>query len=331
MTTNSMNESMALSKLTKVNQMLIEAKTLDDILKIRDIGKMAKAFAEAAHLGRGIQNHAAEATLRAERKAGEVLIELERGTGPGRGKKISNNGNLSEYTQALKETSTSPQDANRWQQIAQLPAKEFESYISETQAEEKELTTAGAIRLFNAQARDKMYSDKTNQPLPEGKYQVFYADPPWQYNNSGFAQSAANQYPTQSTDSICQFPISGMAMDDAVLFLWVTSPLLPDGLQVMSAWEFEYRASMIWVKDRAPGIRFWVDTRHEILLIGSRGSFTPRQTFDSVRESAVTRHSHKPEEYYGIIEAMFPNAKYIELFSRANRDGWTMWGNENVE
>jgi len=39
------------------------------------------------------------------------------------------------------------------------------------------------------------------------KYRVFYADPPWEYRNSGFEMSAANHYPVMATDKICDMRI----------------------------------------------------------------------------------------------------------------------------
>ena len=320
----------ALTKLDQATRMLAEVKTIDDAKKIVNLAEAARVYAREVELGLEAQNHAAEIKLRAQRRGGEILAKMDadgkRETRGGDRKSKSQDDTLIPPT--LDDLGISKADSSRWQQIAQLPADQFEAVIAETMGADKELTTAAMLREAQSVKRDQVYADKTQQQLPDGKYQVFYADPPWQYSNSGFAQSAANQYPTMPTDSICLFPISDMAMDDSVLFLWVTSPLLPDGLRVMGKWGFEYKASMVWVKDRAPGIRFWVDTRHEILLIGARGSFMPRETFDSVHEEAVTRHSKKPEEYYAMIESMFPNAKMIELFSRNARDGWEAWGNE---
>jgi N6-adenosine-specific RNA methylase IME4 len=162
---------------------------------------------------------------------------------------------------------------------------------------------------------------------PIGKYCVVYADPPWSYDNSGFDQSAAAQYPTMTTADIAALPIVDIAADDCVLFLWATSPLLPEALRVMAAWGFEYKASRVWVKDRAPGIGWFVRTRHEFLLIGVRGSMHPAEKLDSVIEAPVTRHSAKPEDVYGDIEHCYGGPR-IELFARKTREGWESWGDE---
>jgi len=164
--------------------------------------------------------------------------------------------------------------------------------------------------------------------LPEGRYRVICADPPWQYSNSGFTQSAASQYPTMSTEEICALPISDLCEPDTVLFLWATSPLLPEAFQVLEAWGFTYKASMVWDKTKAPGIGWFVETQHELLLIATREDNPhPKNKFPSVYREASTTHSTKPIHYYEIIEAMY-DGPYIELFARHPRDGWQSFGNE---
>ena len=164
-------------------------------------------------------------------------------------------------------------------------------------------------------------------PLPEGKYAVIYADPPWSYDNSGFDQSAASIYPTMTVEEIADLPVGDLAGDECVLLLWATSPLLPEAFEVMEAWGFEYKASRVWIKNRAPGIGWFVNTRHEFLLIGVRGQGHPKEKLDSVIEAPVTRHSAKPHLLYDEIEWCY-DGPYIELFARNEREGWECWGNE---
>ena len=183
--------------------------------------------------------------------------------------------------------------------------------------------------------REIIKEKQKNMPKPElptGTYEVIYADPPWSYDNSGFNQSAASQYPTMSVDKICQLDVKRLCTDNSILFMWATSPLLPEALEVIKAWGFEYKASMVWVKDRAPGMGWWVNTKHELLLMASMPSALnvnhPAKKFDSVIEAPVTRHSAKPDVFYELIEEMYAGPK-IELFARNKRQGWeASWGNE---
>jgi len=161
---------------------------------------------------------------------------------------------------------------------------------------------------------------------PAGKYRVIYADPPWQYNNSSFTTSAEGQYPTMSTEEICNLPVKDLADDNAVLFLWVTNPLLEDALKVCKAWGFDYKTNFVWVKNQHTG-GFYCFGQHELLFIATKGSMLPKtgSLHSSVVNASRREHSRKPDEFYGIIEAMY-DGPYIELFARNKREGWDGWG-----
>lgn len=163
--------------------------------------------------------------------------------------------------------------------------------------------------------------------MPPGFYSVIYADPPWRYGLP-FAGAPDSHYTTLETSKICDLEVP--SHEDAVLFLWVTNPLLKDGLNVMSSWGFSYKTNMAWIKERA-GTGYYVRGQHEILLIGIKGSIgTPPEASrpPSVLHSPRRKHSEKPIEVYDLIESMYPNQKYLELFARTKREGWTAWGLE---
>jgi len=183
-----------------------------------------------------------------------------------------------------------------------------------------------------AQAKRQIeHGKKRSQTFPIGRFQVIYADPPWSYSNTGFDEAADAQYPTMIVEKICTLPVGDLSTDGSVLFLWVPNPLLEDGLKVLGAWGFQYKTNMAWVKDKARGKGWWLKSKHELLLIGVRSkspqpAIRPPSAFEADRGPV---HSRKPEKAYEIIEAMYPGSK-IELFSRNNREGWTMWGNEDA-
>lgn len=179
-------------------------------------------------------------------------------------------------------------------------------------------------------------------PLPPGPFQILYADPCWSYRGReqfGFAgdvgQStggAAKQYETLPVSVIETLPVPAIADPaGALLFLWVPSPLLPDGLQVMDAWGFDYATiAFVWDKQATnPG--YYTLSECEICLVGKhrripqpRGSRKERQLISELRG----KHSAKPEEARARIERMFPAQRKIELFARERSAGWTVWGNE---
>lgn len=210
----------------------------------------------------------------------------------------------------------------RWVEVAKaagLTEETFTEYIEPVAA----LAWDKVIGQFDQDA-----IEAPDVPLPDGEYNVIYADPPWEYRNSGFEMSAAQHYPTMPTEKICALDVP--VADNAVCFMWVTNPLLPDGLQVLGAWGFEYKTNLVWVKDRHTA-GFYVYGQHELLLIGVRGSgMLPIE--EAKPKSVITGgndvHSKKPDSVYAMIDAMYPQGKRIEMFARQRWEGWEAWGNE---
>lgn len=169
------------------------------------------------------------------------------------------------------------------------------------------------------------------RPLPEQKYQVIYADPPWQYEfSTSTSREIENQYPTLTLEEIKNLPIHNIADNDSVIFLWATSPKLSDALGVIDAWGFQYVTCAVWDKQKI-GMGYYFRQQHELLLVGKRGSLPPPQPenrISSVIQYPREEHSKKPEQFYSIIENMYPMFRRIELFARNTRDNWECWGNQ---
>jgi len=162
-----------------------------------------------------------------------------------------------------------------------------------------------------------------------GPFPVLYADPPWRYEDNNVPSRAVeNHYPTMALEEIKALEVP--AADDAVLFLWSTSPKVKEALEVMEAWGFEYRTQMVWVKPSI-GMGWYVRQQHEPLLIGRRGKLPVPDEEDrpsSVIEAPRGAHSAKPPVVYELIERMYPTLVRVELFARGERKGWASWGNE---
>ena len=171
---------------------------------------------------------------------------------------------------------------------------------------------------------------------PEGVFRVLYADPPWQYADSGVIQHGDNygraerHYPTLSITELATLPVLDRVADDAVLFLWVTSPMLAECWPVIAAWGFRYKTSIIWDKV-AHNYGHYVSVRHELLLICTRGSCLPDRptpmpdSVRTIRRSAT--HSEKPAAFRQLIEQMYDGPR-LELFARSDHEGWTTFGDQ---
>ena len=165
--------------------------------------------------------------------------------------------------------------------------------------------------------------------LPRGRFDLIYADPPWQLGNPDSDYAPEQYYPTLPLDQIAQLALP--VANDALLYLWAVNSHLPDALAVMAAWGFEYKSCEVWVKPSI-GMGVWTRNRHEQLLIGRKGNASPaprKRLLDSVIEAARGRHSQKPAVVYERLEQLYPRRSKLELFARGRpRPGWTAWGNQ---
>jgi N6-adenosine-specific RNA methylase IME4 len=185
-------------------------------------------------------------------------------------------------------------------------------------------------RDFKKLVRDAKRGAKGASPLPDGVFDVVYADPPWHYDYApGPKRTPDSHYATMSVEDICDIPVP--AADDAVLFLWAVGPLVREALRVMAAWDFEYKSQAVWDKGMI-GMGYWFRGEHELLLVGTKGNMPPppegERRSSMIRVKRSRKHSEKPGEVYDLIEGYFPKARRLEMFARAARRGWTAWGDE---
>lgn len=195
-----------------------------------------------------------------------------------------------------------------------------------------EITIPEAKKEIRQQAKAaKVAEIAAQEPAPlaaSGPFDVLYVDPPWRYEHAEPTRQIENHYPTMSLDEIKAIQVPAAA--DCVLFLWATSPKLAESMEVLTAWGFDYRTCMVWVKDKI-GMGYYARQQHELLLIAKRGN--PPVPDPSDRPSSVVtaprvEHSAKPDEFYDLIERMYPTSSYGELFARRPRNRWGAWGNQ---
>lgn len=173
------------------------------------------------------------------------------------------------------------------------------------------------------------------------RFTTILADPPWQFKNRTGKMAPEHKrlarYATMLLDDICALPVSEVAEERAHLYLWVPNALLPEGLQVMQAWGFQYKTNIIWEKIRKDGgpdgrgVGFYFRNVTEILLFGVRGknmrTLAPGRSQVNFIESRKREHSRKPDEQYNLIENCSPGP-FLELFARGERKNWACWGNQ---
>ena len=204
--------------------------------------------------------------------------------------------------------------------------------LAETQPEQAQLVRDGLKRFNEVRREIKLEEVKKSVALPTAKYRIIYADPPWKYGDQLTEDygSVKFHYPAMTIAELCAMPIRDVCEPVAVLFLWVTSPLLEECFPIINDWGFKYKTSFVWDKVKH-NMGHYNSVRHEFLLVCTRGSCTPdtKKLNDSVQSIERTTHSTKPEKFREIIEELYPHGKRLELFARKQPEGWTAYGNQS--
>lgn len=192
-------------------------------------------------------------------------------------------------------------------------------------------------------------------PFPDKKYQIIYADPPWQYSSKelygdkicGYKNGQRKRfasleriYNTMSLGEINNLPVKAITDTDCALFLWVTDSHLKEGISVIEHWGFKYKTiAFVWVKKYKTGttvLNFapWTLKSTEICLLGIKGKMSQYKKANNIQQLVIaerTEHSKKPDEVRNRIIDLFGNLSQIELFARQRADGWDCWGNNIQE
>lgn len=174
--------------------------------------------------------------------------------------------------------------------------------------------------------------------MGDKKYNIIYADPPWQYKSKECLAKKSilngklnTHYPTMSIAEIKSLQVGKIADKNCLLFLWVVSPMLDDCIDVLKSWGFKYSTvGFVWHKGK-PNPGSYTMSECEVCLVGKKGNIPYPRGARNIRQflsEKRTQHSSKPIEIKERITKMFPSSPRIELFSRQKTDGWDVWGNE---
>jgi len=172
--------------------------------------------------------------------------------------------------------------------------------------------------------------------IPRLRYGLIMADPPWLFRNwskAGERKNPTAHYSCMTLDQIKAMPVSHLAAPDCALWLWGTNPMLPQALDVMAAWGFQFKTAGHWVKRTknghlAFGTGYCLRSAGEPFLIGTIGKPKFARNVRSIVDAKAREHSRKPEEAYEAARALVGDVPRLELFSREEREGFDVFGDE---
>jgi len=325
-----------IQKLETWKKDLALAETFEEI-KLHDSASAAAAeFARRNNLALEKQNEIGKFRVDVETKKGEWLNQNY----PNGGKR----GNQYTSARVQQEDSgkmpVSKNESSRARKIKNTEEEKLEQIMHEIE-ERGEVITPNNVhkeirKKENIERREKIKDQFSQAPQLQTKktYRVIYADPPWLYDKgkelSDSYGDVSKHYPPMELQDICDLPVSELCDKNSVLFLWATAPKLPEALEVMKAWGFEYKTNVIWDKV-GHNFGYYFSVRHEILLIGGKGSSTPdnRKLHDSVISIEKSKkHSEKPQYFKELINTLYTEGNKIELFCRESSLNFDAWGNE---
>lgn len=324
-----------LSLLNHAHQAIAQVQGLDEIKNIRDKAEAVRKYAQSVGMGLELQNYAAEVKLRAERKAGELLAQMQLHGGDRKSQKA-------EARPKLEDIGISKDQSSRWQLTAAVSDREFEKYVTHAKSNSGEVTTAGLLRVAKQVAAKKRQKDKlkrgrdalTDLGVPSGvvtslsllaeqgtKFSCLYANPLW---------ATSPDECRSIMDRLAALPVSELCAADSHLHLWVNEGCLFESQRLMRAWGFEFAGGFVWVKSKGSPGNYWRPA-HEHLLLGVRGSLPFRDKSKvSWIQAARSAQDSKPEVIRKLIEQV-SLGPYLELFGRKPVEGWTVFSDDSSE
>ena len=200
----------------------------------------------------------------------------------------------------------------------------------------RELVNKSWRQIVHQYLYEKRKKSNSLPPLPPGKYNIIYADPPWQYYKGGY-KNQEQHYDSLTIEELKQMPLDDIAADNCILFLWITFPILDEVFDLIKWWGFEYSTvGFVWVKSNKNkkgfffGLGNWTRSNAEICLIATKGQIERKDaSISQIIYEPIQEHSKKPDIIRNKIVQLVGDLPRIELFARGELvKGWDGWGQE---
>ena len=298
-----------------IERAIQKAASVDLAKGIRDKAEALRVYAKQSGQSLEVQNRCAEIKLRAERRAGAILSEMEKNKGA-RGKGVHFH---DESAPTLADLGISQAQSHRWQKMASIPPRVFENFIAATKERGKELTSVCVLRLASELSRPPR-SERRTDDLDDAaraiaaysgeRFMTLLVDPPW--DEIG-----------HRVETLWNLPIPSISAKNAHIYLCVTNKNLEQGFELLRLWGLRYASCLTWCKSSAEKAPYFQSSTEHILL-GVKGNLA--LTRDDVGSWFQwpwgSIHSEKPDRLFELILSCSPGP-YAVMFSKKQRPGWT--------
>ena len=337
-----MAQEIVLVEYDKAIAAIAKARTVPEVKDIHNKAIAWQSYARAAK-NKSMLADAWEIRVVSTRRLGEMLKKGKDDRAPV-GRQVNGIGGIP-LLPSLREIGIDKSLARRARRLYNLTTKQFGIFVIDGRAAINDGIDQALKTIEINEERQRRYCAKhptialSDLGKITGEYSVVYADPPWTfkvYSGKGKQRSAERHYDTMDLEAIKKLPIGRLLAKDCVLFIWCVWPELPGALEVIKAWDFEYKtAGFVWFKKVSEenealftGMGYWTRANSEGCLLATRGK--PMRLFADVPQvvhASIGAHSQKPEVVRERIRRLV-GGPYLELFGRERVQGWTVWGNE---
>jgi len=327
-----MNDT-TLTKYEAAKQAIIQAESYDEVKDIRDRAVAMRAYAQQAK-DTTLLHNATKIKLRAERRAGEMLRDMEKAKGTaGQGRPSLGGATMlppKDTPPTLAEIGITKRQSSDWQRLASIPDNEFDDAIeyseNTTTAKIVQKTKSEMIKRTNEEIKNAM-----SAPVFTGEYDVIVIDPPWpmqKIERDVRPNQHSFDYPVMQESEIAAMCLPFAA--DAHIFMWTTHKFLPMALRLFDGWGVRYVLTMVWHKEGGFQPIGLPQYNCEFCLYGRIGTpkFIDTKAFPVCFNAPRGKHSEKPEEFYDVIRRVTDGYR-IDIFNRRKISGFDVWGNES--
>jgi N6-adenosine-specific RNA methylase IME4 len=314
-----------IDRLSQASQILVEAKSMQEVKKIMDVADAARIYAKRQQLGDEAVGYANSIKIEAMRRLGKLWKDAPKNKGTQATSQLG--GYQENPPSSLADLGISKKQAHTIRRLEEMPDKEFE------QVKEGVMGMAEALRQVKIEKRkselqkQKSEIDNCVVKMPEGVFEVVVMDPPWNYGREYDPEGSriANPYPEMPQADLLK--LSPPFADNCVLFLWTTHAFIWDAKQLIDAWGFDYKATLIWDKEKM-GMGAWLRMQCEFCLVAIKGKPAwSNTTWRDIIKEPRRQHSRKPDTFYKLVEEVTVGRR-LDFFSREQRSGWASFGND---